>query len=74
MRVLAAVCLTILFGIGAVLGVGIGLIIFPISFYRGARAVHADGVTCRAEIVARDSAVGQRLAGPALVRLSGALP
>jgi hypothetical protein len=71
MRVLAAVGLAILFGIGAVLGVGIGLIIFPISFYRGARAVHAEGVMCRAEIVAHDS-VGQRLAGPALVRLSGA--
>jgi len=44
---------------------------FPISLYRGARVVHAEGVVCRAENVARDP-VGQRLAGPALVRLSGA--
>lgn len=71
MRVLAAIGLMILFAIGAVLGLVIGIVIFPISLYRGARAVHADGVVCRAELVARDPA-GQHLAGPALVRLSGA--
>jgi len=71
MRVLAAIGLMILFAIGAVLGVAIGVVIFPISLYRGARAVHAEGVVCRAEIVAHDPA-GQRLVGPALVRLSGA--
>lgn len=68
---LAAIGLLILFAIGAVLGLAIGLVIFPISLYRGARAVHAEGVVCRAEIVALDPA-GQRLVGPALVRLSGA--
>jgi hypothetical protein len=72
MRVLAAIGLTILFAIGAVLGLLIGCVIFPISLYRGARAVHAEGVLCQVEIVARDPVVGQRLAGPALVRLSGA--
>lgn len=64
--------LTILFAIGAVLGLAIGVVIFPISLYRGARAVHAEGVMCRAEITAKTPLVGQRLAGPALVRLSGA--
>jgi hypothetical protein len=71
MRVLAAIGLTILFAIGAVLGLVIGVVIFPISLYRAARAVHAEGVVCRAELVAQDPA-GQRLVGPALVRLSGA--
>ena len=71
MRVLAAIGLMILFAIGAVLGLAIGVVIFPISLYRGARAVHAEGVMCRAEIVAKAPA-GQRLVGPALVRLSGA--
>jgi len=71
MRVLAAVGLAILFAIGAVLGLAIGLLIFPISLYRGARAVHAEGVVCRAELTASDP-IGQRLVGPALVRLSGA--
>ena len=63
--------LVILFAIGAVVGLAVGLIVFPISLVRGARAVHADGVVCRAEIIARDPA-GQPLVGPALVRLSGA--
>jgi hypothetical protein len=71
MRVLAAIGLGILFAIGSVIGLVIGLVIFPISLLRGRRAVHAEGVVCRAEIVARDP-VGQALAGPALVRLSGA--
>lgn len=72
MRVLAAIGLAILFVLGTVVGLVIGLVIFPISLVRGRRAVHAEGVVCRAEIVAHDP-VGRRLAGPALVRLSGAL-
>lgn len=72
MRVLAAIGLGILFAIGSLLGLAIGLLIVPVSLWRGARAVHADGVVCRAEISASDP-VAQRLAGPALVRLSGAL-
>lgn len=71
MRVLGAIGLTILFALGAVLGLGVGLVIFPVSLYRRARAVHAEGVVCRAELVATDPA-GEPLAGPALVRLSGA--
>jgi len=71
MRIIVAVGLGILFAIGALLGVVMGLVIFPISLVRRARAVHADGVVCRAEIAARDP-LAQRLAGPALVRLSGA--
>lgn len=71
MRVLAAIGLMILFAIGALLGLVVGVVIFPVSLYRGARAVHADGVVCRAELIARAPA-GQPLAGPALVRLSGA--
>lgn len=72
MRVLVAIGLSFLFVIGAVLGVAIGVVVFGVSLVRRARAVHAEGVVCRAELVARDP-VGQRLAGPALVRLSGAL-
>jgi hypothetical protein len=71
MRVLAALGLGISFAIGAVIGVGVGLVIVPFSLIRGARAVHARGVVCRAEIAACDP-LGQSLAGPALVRLSGA--
>jgi hypothetical protein len=72
MRVLEAIVLSILFVIGAVVGLALAVLIVPISLYRGARAVHADGVVCRAALVARDPA-GRRLAGPALVRLSGAI-
>ena len=64
--------LVVLFGIGALIGIVVGVVIFFVSLYRGARAVHAEGVVCRAELIARDAAVGPRLAGPALVRLSGA--
>ena len=72
MQALAAAALGVLFVIGALLGVAIGALLFFVSLYRGARAVHAEGVVCSAELVARDSIVGPRLAGPALVRLSGA--
>jgi hypothetical protein len=72
MRVLAVIGLGVLFGVGAVIGLAVGVVIFPISLLRGARAVHAEGVVCRAEVAACDPA-GAPLAGPALVRLSGAL-
>jgi hypothetical protein len=71
MRWLAAIGLGGLFVVGALLGIGVGAVIFPVSLLRRARAVHAEGVVCRAEIIARDPAA-ERLAGPALVRLSGA--
>ncbi len=55
------------FVLGAMLGLMLGVVvIFWVSLVRGARAVHADGVLCRAEIS------GGALDGPALVRLSGA--
>lgn len=63
----------VLYLIGALLGLVIGLLFFLISLFRGKRALHADGVICRAEVIAKDSVVGPRLAGPALVRFSGAL-
>jgi hypothetical protein len=72
MRILAAIGLAVLFAAGAVLGLVLGPVVFAVSGWRAARAVHADGVVCRAEITARDPCAA-RLAGPALVRLSGAL-
>jgi hypothetical protein len=73
MRVLLGIVLWVLFAIGAAAGFVLGVVvIFWVSLIRGARAVHADGVVCRAEIVGRDPVVGPRLAGPAIVRLSGA--
>ncbi|NVB78215.1 MAG: hypothetical protein HOV81_07465 [Kofleriaceae bacterium] len=72
MRVLAGVGLGILFVLGAAIGLVIGFFVFWVSLYRRARAVHAEGIVCRAEITARDPVIGPVLAGPALVRLSGA--
>jgi hypothetical protein len=71
-RALAAIRGAVGFALGAVLGIPIGWACFAISLYRGARAVHAEGAMCRAAITARDPVVAARLAGPALVRLSGA--
>jgi hypothetical protein len=71
-QVLAAIGLGLLFLIGALLGVAIGIVVFFVSLYRAARAVHAKGVVCRAELIAKDGKLGPQLAGPALVRLSGA--
>jgi len=72
MRPAIAIYLWIRFAIGALLGLVIGVVVFPISWYRAARAVHAEGVVCRAELIIDDPRAC-RLAGPALVRLSGAL-
>jgi hypothetical protein len=72
MRVVAAVGLGVLFAVGAVVGLAVAVVFVPISLARRARAVHAEGVVCRAEIAARDP-IGERLVGPALVRLSGVL-
>jgi hypothetical protein len=60
-------------GLGVLTGVVLAPAIFLWSLIKGARAVHADGVLCRAELVAVDAVVGPRLAGPALARFSGAL-
>jgi hypothetical protein len=72
MKVLAGFGLGILFVLGAVVGVGLGALFFVISWVRGGRAVHKEGVVCRAEVVARDHPLGRALAGPTVVRLSGA--
>lgn len=65
--------LVVLFVLGAVLGLILGVGFFLISLVRGARPLHPHGVICRAELLATDSVVGPTLSGPALVRLSGAL-
>ena len=67
------VLLTLGFVLGALIGLVLGVtVIFWVSLIRAKRAVHADGAICRAEVTAKDDVVGPRLAGPALVRLSGA--
>ncbi len=72
MRLFAAIGLSILFLIGGVLGLVLGLVVGLVSLVRGARAVHFEGVVCRARLTSRHEAA-DLLAGPALVRLSGAL-
>jgi hypothetical protein len=73
MRVLVGIGLFVLFVIGAVLGLVLGVtIIFWVSLVRGARAVHAQGLVVRAEVIAVDAVIGPTIAGPAIVRLSGA--
>lgn len=67
--------------IGGAIGRGIGVLAAPVaaigSFVRGARIFHPDGVVYRADVHAdvKEGALGElasRLAGRALVRLSGA--
>ena len=72
MRLFAAIGLSILFLIGAGLGLVVGLVLGLVSLGRRARAVHAEGVVCRARLTSRHE-TADLLAGPALVRLSGAL-
>jgi hypothetical protein len=72
MPVFAAIGLSILFVVGAALGVVLGVVLGLVSLVRGARAVHFEGVVCRARLTSRHAAA-DLLAGPALVRLSGAL-
>ena len=66
------VALIVTFAIGMVIGGILGFFIFWISLVRGARAVHAEGILVRAELTSLDAVVGPTLAGPAIVRLSGA--
>jgi hypothetical protein len=72
MRALAAVALGVLFVVGAILGAVLGMLFFWIAVFRAGRAVHNEGVVCRAELLSRDPLIGPKLAGPTLVRLSGA--
>ncbi len=62
--------LALLFFLGALTGVVVGFFVFWISLFRGVRAFHPRGSTCRAEVTALDDVVGPRLAGAARVRLS----
>ncbi len=68
-----ALGLAILFLAGALVGLVVGVLAAVVSLLSGRRAVHAHGVLCRAELRALDDVVGPRLAGPAVVRLGGAL-
>jgi len=68
-----ALGLLLLFLAGALVGIVVGVLAAVASLFSGRRAVHAHGVICRAEIRALDDVVGPRLAGPAVVRLGGAL-
>lgn len=70
---MAAFGLVVLFVVGSILGLVLGVVVFLISFARGKRPFHPEGIICRGELTAIDSVVGTRLQGPALVRLSGAL-
>ncbi len=67
------VWLNVLFVVGMVVGLFLGIFaIFWIALIKGRRAVHAEGIVVRAEVTAKDTQIGPRLAGPAIVRLSGA--
>jgi len=69
--VIRAAALRVLFAAGMLAGLVVAIFIFFRSLARGARAFHADGTMCRAEVTALDADVGPRLAGGARVRLSG---
>jgi hypothetical protein len=67
-----ALGLALLFLLGMLIALVIAPFIFLYSLYRGKRAFHPSGTTCRAEITALDTVVGPRLDGAARLRLSGA--
>jgi len=69
---LRALALRVLFVIGVMIGVVAAIAIFVIAFRRRARAFHAQGTLCRAELTPLDDVVGPVLAGSARVRLSSA--
>ncbi len=77
MQLFAAVVLAALFLVGALVGALVGVVLalgfVPVALFRAGRPVHKDGVVLRAELVARDEQWGPRVAGPAWVRLSGAM-
>lgn len=70
--VLRAIALRVLFVAGVLIGAVLSVVIFIMAFRRGARAFHAQGTACRAELTALDDIVGPALAGSARVRLSSA--
>jgi hypothetical protein len=61
----------LMFVLGALLGVVVGIAVFFISLKRAARAFHASGSVCNAELTGLDD-IGKKLAGSVRVRLSGA--
>lgn len=73
MQFLAAVALGVLFIIGALVGLILAIAFVPVALIRAGRPVHKDGLVVRAELVARDDKLGPIVAGPAWVRLSGAM-
>lgn len=72
MSLLRALALRVLFVLGVMIGVLAAIVIFFMAFKRRARAFHAQGTMCRAELTALDDVVGPVLAGSARVRLSSA--
>ncbi|MBE7450625.1 MAG: hypothetical protein HS111_17510 [Kofleriaceae bacterium] len=69
-----AVGLRFLFVVGVVIGVVLAGPIFLWALLKRARPIHFDGAVLEGELVAaQGQAAGARLAGPALVRLSGGL-
>lgn len=58
--------------LGRGVGVAVAPAVFVVSAARRARAVHAEGLVCRAEVVGVPGTLGARLTGPALARFSGA--
>jgi hypothetical protein len=74
MRVLAGIALWVLFVVGMVIGLVLGvLVVFWVSLIRGKRAVHFEGVVCRGELRMPNGPVGTLVEGPVLARLSGAM-
>lgn len=72
MRALRAISLGVRFVMGATLGTALGVVFFFVALARAARPIHAEGVLCTGELLPRDPELGARLAGPVLVRFSGA--
>lgn len=73
MQFLAAVALGVLFVAGALVGLILAIAFVPVALLRAGRPVHKDGIVVRGELVARDEELGLVVAGPAWVRLSGAM-
>lgn len=73
MQFLAAVALGVLFVAGALVGLILAIAFVPVALLRAGRPVHKDGIVVRGELVARDELLGPVVAGPAWVRLSGAI-
>jgi len=68
-----ALGLWILFVVGMMIGAALTPFIMIWALIKKARPIHFDGAVCVAQVTAIDQRVGRRLAGPALVRLSGGL-